>query len=99
MRKTASAARGATDCLEMGTQPQAQAQTQTQTEAKVIQLERYRAERIDASVSAVRHRLIELQRARIQAELSAGRLLRELAALQRELRDCRARLIQCGVID
>lgn len=95
MRKTASAARDATEGLQTGTQPQAQAQTET----NVVQLERYRAERLDDSVSAVRHRLSELQRARIQAELSAGRLLRELAALQRELRDCRARLIQCGVLD
>ncbi|MCF7995805.1 MAG: hypothetical protein K9L88_13305 [Chromatiaceae bacterium] len=95
MRKTASAAQDATEGLQTGTQPQAQAQTET----NVVQLERYRAERLDDSVSAVRHRLSELQRARIQAELSAGRLLRELAALQRELRDCRARMIQSGVID
>ncbi|MEA3641914.1 MAG: hypothetical protein VBE63_18535 [Lamprobacter sp.] len=95
MRQTASAARDATETLQRGTQLPAQAQTET----NVIQLERYRTERLDESVSAVRHRLSELQRARIQTELSAGRLLRELAALQRELRDCRARMVDCCVID
>ncbi len=95
MRKTASAARDATEGLQTGTQLQAQARAQT----NIVQLERYRAARLDESVSAVRHRLSELQRARIQAELSAGRLLRELAALQRELRACRARMVDCGVID
>jgi len=93
MRKTASAAWDATEGLQTGTQPQAQPET------NVVQLERYRAERLDDSVSAVRHRLSELQRARIRAELSAGRLLRELAALQRELRDCRARMADCSVLD
>ncbi|MEA1053186.1 hypothetical protein U5801_25750 [Lamprobacter modestohalophilus] len=93
MRETASAVRGANDDQATGRQ------LQKGSKAKVVQLDQCRAERLDESVSAVRHRLSELQRARVQAELSAGRLMRELAALQCELRDCRARMIQGGVID
>jgi hypothetical protein len=90
MRKTASAARRAKEGVQIGTQLKAR------TVAKVVQLELYRAERV---VSAVRRRLSELQCGRVQAELGAGRLLRELASLQRELRDCRARMIQSGVLE
>ncbi len=95
MREIASATRDVIDGLQTFKQPQAQ----TEMETNVVQLERYRAERLDDSVSAVRQRLSELQRARIQAELSAGRLLRESAALQRELRDCRERMVDCSVPD
>ena len=93
MRESASAARGASE-----DQPTDRPR-QAQTEAKVVRLDQRRAERLDESVSVVRHRLSELQRARVHAELSAGRLLRELAALQRELRGCRARMVDSGVID
>lgn len=90
MRETASTTRGPNDGAQVRTQLQAQ------TEAKVIQLEHYRAERL---VSAVHRRLSELQRVRVQAELSAGLLLRELAALQREVRDCRARMVRSRVLE
>lgn len=93
MRKIATDTRNATEDLERD------GQLQAQTNHKVVQLEHYRAERLGESVSAIRNRLGELQRSRIQAELSAGRLLRELAALQRELRECRERMAQCHLID
>ncbi len=97
MRKTASAGRGANDNVRTETQPQAQ--PHLQTEAKVVQLEQYRVERLNESVAGVRSRLGELRRARVKAELSAGCLLRELAALQRELRDCRMRMTQGGMLE
>lgn len=93
MREIASAVCGASNDQPTGRQPQAG------SEAKVVQLDRCRAERVDESVSVVRRRLSELQHARVQAELSAGRLLRELAALQRALRDCRARMVDCSLPD
>lgn len=68
-----------------------QSQPQARTEAKVLQLEHYREACLGESVSEVRRRLGELQRPRIQSELSTGHLLRQLSALQRELRACRAR--------
>lgn len=88
MREPVSAVHRANDDLEPGTQRQAQ------SEVKVVQLDQYRAAQLDKSVSLVRRRLSGLQRARVRAELSAGRLLRELALLQRELRDCRSRMIE-----
>ena len=89
MRETATAARGATDESPTG--------TPARTAANVVQLEQYRAGRLDESAAGIRRRLSELQRARAQAELSAGHLLLELAALQRELRDCRAQMVKTGV--
>jgi hypothetical protein len=61
---------------------------------RVVYLDQHRARRLEASVTEVRARIYGLQRARMQAELRAGSLWRELSALQRELRDCRERIAQ-----
>ena len=60
--------------------------------APVIRLDEHRVWRLEAHVNSIRARLYGLQRKRVQAELSAGTLWRELSLLQRELRGCRARL-------
>jgi hypothetical protein len=64
--------------------------------APVVRLDQHRAARLEAHVNVIRARLYGLQRKRVQAELSAGTLWRELAILQRELRGCRARLARDG---
>lgn len=61
---------------------------------RVVYLDQHRARLLEASVAEVRARIYELQRARMQAELSAGSLWHQLSALQRELRDCRERIAQ-----
>jgi len=59
---------------------------------RVIYLDQHRARLLEASAAAVRARIYGLQRARMQAELRAGSLWRELSALQRELQSCRERI-------
>lgn len=61
---------------------------------RVVYLDQHRARLLEASVAAVRARIYGLQRARVQAELSAGSLWRELSMLQRELRNCRQRIAE-----
>jgi hypothetical protein len=67
--------------------------------ARVVYRDQHRARLLEASAEVVRARIYGLQRARMQAELSAGSLWRELSALQRELRDCRERIAQSASDD
>ncbi len=56
---------------------------------QVIALHAYRVHALEAAVAKTRKRLHRLARLRFRAELSAGRLQRELMELERDLRDCR----------
>lgn len=88
MREAPSAA------CEPNGEAQTEMQPQARMEAQVLQLQQYREARLGESVAEVRRRLGELQRVRIQSDLDTGHLMRELSALQHELRACRARVMK-----
>lgn len=69
--------------------------TNVGSDRRVVSLHEHRARGLQAAIAGVRKRLHRLRQLRVRAELSAGRLERELMELERELRTCRRHVDYC----
>ena len=65
------------------------------SDSRVVSLRDHRLRSLRATITGVRKRLHRLRQLRIRAELSAGRLERELMELERELCTCRQNADDC----